>query len=158
MGNKILFIPVVFAVALFSAAFLFSAAPVAAAERDTLARSIADMVTQRLCDRQAALGGRVTLIHPSKCTNTPPPTEPTVTLTASPTTISSGQSTTLTWTSTNATSCTAFEGWSGTKPTSGTASVSPTVTTTYQLDCTGPGGVGSDDATVTVTFVNPTMS
>lgn len=157
MGTKALFIPISFVVALVGAAFLFNPAPVAAAERDSLARGIMNMVTERLCDRQAALGGRVTLIHPSKCTHTPPPAEPTVTLSASPAIIASGESTILTWSSTDATSCAAFEGWSGTKPTNGTASVSPTVTTTYQLDCTGPGGVGSDDATVTVTVVNPTM-
>jgi hypothetical protein len=140
MGNKAAIIPFVLAVALFGAAFLFSPAPADASSRDSLARGILDMVKERLCDRQAALGGRVTLIHPSKCVTTPPPAEPTVTLSANPTTIDAGESATLTWTSANATSCTASGGWSGTKATSGSASVSPTETTTYELDCSGAGG------------------
>jgi hypothetical protein len=157
MGNRAAVVPLLFAVALFGAAFLLTPASAHAGSRDSLARGILEMVTQRLCDRQAALGWRgVHLIHPSKCAPTPPPpVEPTVTLTANPTTIAAGESATLTWTSTNATSCTAFLGWSGSKPLNGSASVSPTETTTYQLDCTGPGGVGSDDALVTVTVEEP---
>lgn len=154
MGNRAVSTPLLIVSVLLGALFLFNPAPAAAASRDSLARSVLDMVTQRLCDRQEKMGGRITLIHPSKCAPTPPPPqEPTVTLTANPTSITAGESTTLTWTSSNATSCTAFLGWSGGKPTSGSAPVSPTQTTTYQLDCTGPGGVGSDDATVTVTVV-----
>ena len=68
---------------------------------------------------------------------------PTATISASPTSIVSGQSSTLTWSSTNATSCTASNGWSGAKATSGTQSVSPTVTTTYSITCTGAGGTSS---------------
>ena len=84
--------------------------------------------------------------------STPPP--PTVTLTANPTTINSGQSSTLTWSSTNATSCSATtpSGWTSSTATSGTQSVSPTTTTTYTITCTGTGG--STPATATVT-VNP---
>ncbi|MDP3646196.1 MAG: hypothetical protein Q8R25_03850, partial [bacterium] len=111
-------------------------------------------IVKRLCDRQEALGSRLRtpLISPSLCGETPPPTpEPTVTLTANPTSVTPGPgsaTSTLTWSSTNATSCTAFGGWSGARPTNGSEIVTPGVTTTYQLDCTGPGGVGSDDATV----------
>src|SRR3989344_3155317 len=65
---------------------------------------------------------------------------PTVTLTANPTTIQSGQSSTLTWSSTNATSCTASGSWTGTKTTSGSQSVAPTTNATYTLACTGAGG------------------
>lgn len=75
----------------------------------------------------------------------------TVILTANPTSVTPGAgsaTTTLTWSSTNATSCTAFGGWSGAKALSGSEVVTPSATTTYQLDCTGPGGVGSDDAVV----------
>ncbi len=70
---------------------------------------------------------------------------PTASLSASPTTITSGQSSTLTWSSTNATSC------SGTgftaSGTSGSTSVSPTATTTYTVTCNGAAA----SATVTVT-------
>ena len=89
---------------------------------------------------------------------TPPPTSsaPTVSISASPTSIQSGQSSTLSWSSTNATSCTASGGWSGTKSTSGTQSISPTANTTYTLTCTGSGGSTSGSATVTVTTTSGT--
>lgn len=121
------------------------------------ASGIIDLVNKRLYERQKALGSRlpIRLIAPEKCAPKPEPQLPTVTLTASPTSITVGQSTTLTWTSSSATSCTAFLGWTGSKTLSGSQVVSPTETTTYQLDCTGPGGVGSDDAVVTVTVVEP---
>lgn len=81
---------------------------------------------------------------------------PTATISANPTTISTGSSSTLTWSSTNATDCTASGGWSGSKATSGTQSVSPTVTTTYTLTCSGAGGTSApSSATVTVNNSNP---
>jgi hypothetical protein len=83
------------------------------------------------------------------------PAPPTVTLTANPTTITSGHSSLLTWSSTNATNCTASGGWTGTKATSGTQSVSPTSTTTYTLGCTGTGGTASQSATVTLNTTPP---
>jgi hypothetical protein len=79
---------------------------------------------------------------------------PTVSLSASPTSITSGQSSTLFWNSTNATSCTASGAWSGTKAVSGNQLLSPTSTSTYTLTCTGTGGSGSASATVTVTTVS----
>jgi hypothetical protein len=75
---------------------------------------------------------------------------PTVNLTANPGIIASGQSSTLTWSSTSATSCSASGGWTGTKATSGTQSVSPTQTTTYTVSCTGSGGNTSQNVTITV--------
>lgn len=73
-----------------------------------------------------------------------------VTLTASPSSITQGSSATLTWSSSNATSCSGTNfGTSG--ATSGTKSVSPSVTTTYSVTCTGAGGSGSSSRTVTVT-------
>jgi hypothetical protein len=75
---------------------------------------------------------------------------PTITFAASPATITSGQSATLTWTSSNATSCSGSGGWSGTKTTAGSQAVAPTATTTYTLTCTGSGGSASKSATVTV--------
>jgi peptidoglycan/xylan/chitin deacetylase (PgdA/CDA1 family) len=81
---------------------------------------------------------------------TPPPAAPTVTLSASPTSITSGQSSTLTWSSTNATSCTASGGWTGSKATSGTQSISPTANTTYTLACTGNGSTVSKSVSITV--------
>lgn len=78
---------------------------------------------------------------------------PVVTIGISPTTITAGGSATLTWSATNATSCTASGAWSGTKPTSGTATETPTQagTDTYTLDCTGANGSDTKSATLTVT-------
>jgi len=88
-------------------------------------------------------------------TVTPPPPAPTVTLTASPTIIGTGTAATLTWSSTNATSCTASGGWSGTESTRGSASTGVlTATTSYTLTCSGPGGSKSGTAGVTVTSSN----
>ncbi len=61
----------------------------------------------------------------------------------------------LAWNSTNATSCTASNGWSGAKNTSGNTNVSPTVNTTYTLMCSGAGGNVTKSATITVTPVTP---
>jgi hypothetical protein len=78
---------------------------------------------------------------------------PTVTLTASPTSVAAGGTTTLSWTTTNATSCTASGGtFTGNESTgSGSTSVVAAATTTYTLTCTGAGGTASQTATVTVT-------
>ena len=75
---------------------------------------------------------------------------PTVSLSASPSSITSGQSSTLSWSSTNASSCSASGGWSGTKSTSGSQSVSPTSNTTYTITCTGNGGSANKSVTVSV--------
>lgn len=74
----------------------------------------------------------------------------TVTISVSPTTITAGQNATLTWSSTNATACSAGGGWSGTEPTSGTQTVSPTASATYTLTCTGAGPSGNGSAALTV--------
>ena len=88
---------------------------------------------------------------------TPPPNAPTLTLTANPTSVTQGQSSTLTWTSANATACTASGAWSGSQPLSGSAVQSSLQTSsTYTLSCTGAGGSVQKSATVAVTAVtNP---
>ncbi len=83
---------------------------------------------------------------------------PTVTLTASATTITAGSASSLTWSSKNADSCTATGGWSGAKGDSGTASVSPSATTTYTLSCSGAGGTSEAAAQVTVNAAAPAAS
>jgi hypothetical protein len=81
--------------------------------------------------------------------NTPSP--PTLTLSASPATITSGQTTSLQWTATNATTCTASGGWSGTKATTGPETVGPlNANATFELKCDGPGGSVTASTTVTV--------
>lgn len=77
---------------------------------------------------------------------------PTIAFSASPTSISAGGSSTLTWTTTNAASCNASGAWSGSEPTSGSTSTGAINTTsTYGLACTGNGGTASASATVSVT-------
>lgn len=77
---------------------------------------------------------------------------PTVTLTANPASVLSGQGSTLTWSSTNATSCTASGAWSGSEAPSGTASTGAlTAAATYTLSCTGSGGSAQASANVAVT-------
>ncbi len=80
---------------------------------------------------------------------------PTVSLTANPTSITSGGSSTLTWSSTNATSCTVTGFTAG--GTSGTVTVSPTVSQSYSVTCTGAGGTASQSTTITVTAPPPNL-
>jgi hypothetical protein len=81
---------------------------------------------------------------------------PTVTLSANPTSVTSGGSSTLTWNSTNATTCTASGGWSGARATSGSQSTGAlTATTGYTLTCNGTGGSAAQSTTVTVTSTPP---
>lgn len=79
----------------------------------------------------------------------PPAPAPTISLTASQTTITAGQSTTLQWTSTNA-STVAIEPGIGTVATSGMRAVSPTSSVTYNATATGPGGTASAPLRITV--------
>ncbi len=68
---------------------------------------------------------------------------PTVSLSSSQLTITTGSSVTLTWSTIGAVSCTASDGWSGVKAISGSASFSPTQTTNYILTCYNASGLSS---------------
>lgn len=84
------------------------------------------------------------------------PAAPTCTLSASPTSIPSGSSSTLTWTTANTpTTATIDNGVGSVSTTGGTVSVSPTVTTTYHLTVSNLGGTSTCQATVTVTSPVP---
>jgi len=84
---------------------------------------------------------------------------PSVSLSATPTAVSSGGSATLRWSSSNANSCTASGGWSGSEPTNGSASTGAlSITTTYALSCSGPGGNATQSVTVSVSAPPPTIS
>jgi hypothetical protein len=85
--------------------------------------------------------------------NAPPPT---VMLSAGASSVTSGNATTLTWSTQNAISCTASGGWSGTEPLSGTTNT-PALTsdTTFTLSCTGAGGTTAQSVTVSVTAPPP---
>jgi hypothetical protein len=84
---------------------------------------------------------------------TVPPPVPTATLAANPKSIAAGQSSTLTWSSTNAASCTG--GGFTAAATSGSVIVAPAVTTAYSITCTGTGGSATALATVTVGSTTP---
>jgi len=79
-------------------------------------------------------------------TVTQPP--PTVNLSANPTSITDGDSTTLTWSATNATSVVSSN--FGASSVSGSKSVSPSSTTTYTITVSGAGGQATATQTVTV--------
>ncbi len=83
--------------------------------------------------------------------NTGQPQVPTISLTANPSTISQNGSTSLNWSSTDATSCTASGDWSGTKDLSGSETINGLQTdSTFYLSCTGDGGTSSSSVTVSV--------
>ncbi len=86
---------------------------------------------------------------------------PVVTLTATPALLNPGTASTLSWTVAGATSCTATGGWSGAKAAGDgthTQSVTPAITTTYNLSCTGPSGTSNDSTTVTLPTGNITAT
>ena len=78
---------------------------------------------------------------------------PTVVFTAAAATVTAGQTVQLTWSSTNATSCTAggSSAWTGAQSTSGTLAVIVSTTATLTLTCTGDGGSAAQSVTVTAT-------
>src|SRR5579863_1488198 len=97
--------------------------------------------------------GTTTAVPVTLAVTAPPvPAAPTLTLAASSITV--GNSTTITWSSATATSCTASGSWTGTLASSGTQTLTPTAggTDTYTLTCTNAGGTSpASTATLTVT-------
>ena len=88
---------------------------------------------------------------------------PTVTLVAAPTSITVGNSITLTWISSNATTCLASsgqsgDGWAGTKSVNGTANVTPNAagTITYTMTCSS--GSNSVQAIAQIIATSPPSS
>jgi peptidoglycan-associated lipoprotein len=78
---------------------------------------------------------------------TPPPPRPTVTLQAAPTFIDRGQSSQLTWSSTNATKV--LLGSEAVAP-EGTKQVTPDTSTTYSITASGAGGDAATSVRITV--------
>lgn len=76
-----------------------------------------------------------------------------------PCTVAYGSTVTLSWSSANATSCTASNGWTGAKATSGSEGSSTiTGTTTFTLTCSGDGGAGNDSVVVQNPANNPPVT
>jgi peptidoglycan-associated lipoprotein len=84
----------------------------------------------------------------------PAPAQPTVTLSADPTSINRGDSSTLSWTSTNATQLTIAPDV-GTVTAEGSTKVTPSDSTTYTITASGPGGSANSTARVTVSIPKP---
>ncbi|MEJ0099904.1 MAG: hypothetical protein WDO12_09230 [Pseudomonadota bacterium] len=81
--------------------------------------------------------------------NTPP--APTIELAANPAAVSNNTTTTITWSASGATSCTASGAWTGGRAVSGTEVTSAlTSPATYTLSCTGDGGSTSRSIDVTI--------
>ncbi len=76
---------------------------------------------------------------------------PSLTFTASPSSVSEGESTTLSWQSTNTDSCRASGAWSGDRAVSGSETISNLQSTqTFSLSCSGEGGGVLRDVVVNV--------
>lgn len=85
--------------------------------------------------------------------------KPTISFSATPSNISTGNGTTLSWTSYNATSCTgastsALPVWSKSQATSGSIYVIPSETSTLTLTCAGTAGEASATQSVIVSNTN----
>jgi hypothetical protein len=78
---------------------------------------------------------------------------PTVTFTAAQSSVTVGQPVQLTWSSKDASSCTASGGtnWSGNQPITGSTAIVINSTETLTLTCTGSGGSAAQSVTVTAT-------
>ena len=89
------------------------------------------------------------------------PAIPTLTMSASPTSITLGTSTTLSWTSGAVSGCTASGAWNGAQGDVGPRTVTPSATgvSTYTLTCEGPGGTVTASVDIAVgAAVNPTIT
>jgi subtilisin family serine protease len=83
------------------------------------------------------------------------PSAPTLTLNLSATTINVGDSSTLTWSATNADTCTASGAWSGTQALSGSLKVTPTSAAMLSYTLTCSNSVGFAKNTDVLTVVTP---
>jgi len=89
-----------------------------------------------------------------------PPVAPNLAITVKPSTITLGQSATLSWSSNSVTACVASGAWSGPQPPQGTSTVTPTTTGTfaYVLGCSTAIGSLADSTVLTVTPAAPQVS
>jgi peptidoglycan-associated lipoprotein len=79
----------------------------------------------------------------------PAPAQPTVTLSADPTSVNQGDSSTLSWSSTNATQLTIAPDV-GAVTAQGSTKVTPSSSTSYTITASGPGGSANASARITV--------
>jgi peptidoglycan-associated lipoprotein len=96
----------------------------------------------------------VTSTQPSTRPSAPPPAQPSVSLQASPTSIEPGDSSTLSWTSTDATQLTVAPDV-GSVTAQGSTKVTPSSSTSYTITASGPGGSATASARITVATTPP---
>ncbi len=93
----------------------------------------------------------VTINGDASSASAPAASPPTVSISASPTSVSSGSGSTLTWSSTNAGTCTASGDWSGSMGIQGSETIGNiTSAKTYTIACNGTGGTTTQSATVSI--------
>lgn len=115
----------------------------------SLRKSALILVVAALTVFAGACQKKVAAVPPAPAPPKPAPAAPTVKLTASPDFITAGQSSTLKWTSENATKLD-LEPSIGSVEANGSTTVSPTKSTTYTITVSGPGGNAVDTARITV--------
>ncbi len=104
-------------------------------------------------DTTTSAGSGVSATHTTRLTVDSP--KPTLTMTATPTTIQSGGSAILTWSSTEASTCTGSGAWTGSLPNRGSYSIgSIGKTSAFTISCNGPAGAVTKSVTVNVTASN----
>lgn len=98
----------------------------------------------------------------SNTTASSTPAVPSVNLTTNPSTINDGSTAVISWTTSNATSCTAGDAWSGDKTTSGTYTTPSLFASvgsyTFSLNCSGTAGSTQNSVTITVNPAAPTFT
>jgi peptidoglycan-associated lipoprotein len=99
-------------------------------------------------------GKKVKEAPPAPPAPAPAPARPTVTLQASPSSINKGDSATLSWNSTDATTLSIAPDV-GAVTAQGSTKVTPSDSTTYTITATGPGGSANATASVTVNAPPP---
>jgi peptidoglycan-associated lipoprotein len=122
------------------------------AHADNFQRSLIRFLIVVMFGAILALGGCKKKTVATPPATPPPPAAPTASISVDPAVITAGQSSTLTWHSENATGVT-LDGQ--TVDADGTKTVSPTESTTYNLNAKGPGGMRQVSARVTVTPTPP---
>jgi peptidoglycan-associated lipoprotein len=121
--------------------------------RSTLLVLLAMAIVGAACNKKTVTPGTSTTTATAPAAQAP--ARPTVTLQASATFIQKGESATLTWSSTNATSLVLAPSVGSVSP-EGNVKVSPADSTTYTITATGPGG--SVDSTVRITVGAPNVA
>ncbi len=95
----------------------------------------------------------------TKCVTVLPTVDIKVNNSDGPVSVAYNSTATLSWTSTNATSCNAYGNWSGTKSTSGSESTGVlTYSNNYTISCAGQGGTVTDSVTVNVNQNRPPIA